>query len=100
TVTAAEPRGRVDAARAAGHHYAGAAGKRPVAPVGAAESRTDAAAAAAAGQAAGVVTAAGPSPRARGEGAAKRRMRGAIPQSSPLTRRCAPPSPREAGRGT
>src|SRR5205085_7548557 len=42
----------------------------------------------------------GPSPRLRGEGAPKGRMRGAILQTSPLTRRFAPPSPRERGEGS
>jgi len=41
-----------------------------------------------------------PSPRRRGEGAAKRRMRGAILPQSPLTRRCALPSPRKRGEGS
>src|SRR5437763_2780352 len=44
-----------------------------------------------------------PSPRVRGEGGAKRRVRGAILQAScrvaPLIRRCAAPSPRKRGEG-
>src|SRR5438270_8940901 len=47
-----------------------------------------------------VSSATGPSPRPRGEGAAERRMRGAILQASPLTRRIrATLSPLTRGEG-